>query len=493
MQTVTRRRTKTKNMMNRKRNRRTREISYSFSSDPLVEGMLQYIHDPVLFVRNIIGVEPDDWQAEALRALAKHSRVAIRSGHGVGKTTLEAWALLWFMFTRPFSKVPCTAPTQRQLYDILWSEIAKWMEKAPILKSFFEWQRTRVVQKDYPERWFAAARTSNKPENLAGFHEDHLLFIIDEASGVSDDVYETIEGALTTSDSKLLICGNPTKNSGEFYNSFHRNRSLYWVKKVACEDSPRVSPEYRKRLVQKYGENSDVVRVRADGEFPKAEPDTFIPLDIVEAAVMREIKPDGALEIGVDVARFGDDETVIAARVGLKLIHMETYYGQDTMITSGCVINTALQLMDRFQKDRCVVKIDDDGVGGGVTDRTREVVRERNLPIEIIDCHNGGAPEDKDHYENWGTEAWAYLRDLLQNEEIELINDDDLIGQLTTRKYIMTSKGKIKLESKNDMKKRGLRSPDRADAVVLAFAPSNRKNSMIAIPVFTEMGSKWRS
>jgi hypothetical protein len=152
----------------------------------------------------------------------------------------------------------------------------------------------------------------------------------------------------------------------------------------------------------------------------------------------------------------------------------------------------AKELINEFGKPKCVVKIDDDGVGGAVTDRTREVVREEGLHIEVIACHNGGIPEDKEHYEDWGTESWAHLRDLLQEGEVELINDEDLVGQLSTRKYTLTSKGKIKLESKKDMKKRGLSSPDRADAVVLAFAP-NRQTPISIIPIITDSASKWRS
>lgn len=441
-------------------------------NNQMIRGMIQYIRRPVLFVQKVLNAEPDDWQAETLQALAEQPRAAIRSGHGVGKTTLEAWALLWFLFTRPFPKIPCTAPTRQQLHDILWAETAKWLEKAPVLKPYFEWQKTKIVQRQHPERWFAVARTSNRPENLAGFHEDHLLFIVDEGSGVADPIFETIEGALTTADAKLLICGNPTKTSGEFHDAFFKNRSLYWVRKVACSDSPRVTPEYRERLVKKYGEDSDIVRVRADGEFPKAEPDTFIPLELVEAATMREIEPEGegAIEIGVDVARFGDDETILAARVGIKHVRLDAYQGQDTMATTGRTIAMAKELMRVYGQPKCVVKIDDDGVGGGVTDRLREVIREENLYIDVIDCHNGGIPEDKEHYEDWGTESWASLRELLREGEIELINDEDLVGQLSSRKYGITSKGKIKLESKKEMKKRGLVSPDRADAVVLAFA-----------------------
>lgn len=439
--------------------------------DPvLIRGMVQYIHHPELFVRQVLHAEPEPWQDETLRALARYPRIAVRSGHGVGKTALEAWAVLWFLFTRPFARIPCTAPTKQQLFDILWPECAKWMERAPALQPYFEWQKTRIIQRQHPKRWFAVARTSNRPENLAGYHEEHLLFIVDEASGVADSIFETIEGALTTADAKLLLCGNPTRNSGEFHDAFFKNRALYWVRKVPCSESRLVDPGYRARLVAKYGEDSDVVRVRADGEFPKAEPDTFIPLELVEAATMREVEPDGPLEIGVDVARFGDDETVLAAQVGLKLVHLEAHTKQDTMVTTGQVVALAKDMMQAHGKPRCVVKVDDDGVGGAVTDRLREIVRQEGLRIEVIDCHNGAAPEDKEHYDDWGTEAWAHLRDLLQQGDIELINDEDLVGQLSTRKYRITSKGKIKLESKEDMKKRGLRSPDRADAVVLAFA-----------------------
>ena len=440
----------------------------------LIQGMIQYIRRPVLFVQQVLNIEPDDWQKETLQALADSPRVAVRSAHGVGKTTLESWALLWFLFTRPFPKVPCTAPTRQQLHDILWAEAAKWLEKAPVLKPYFEWQKTRIIQRQHPERWFAVARTSNRPENLAGFHEEHLLFIVDEASGVADNIYETIEGALTTADAKLLLCGNPTQISGEFHDVFFKNRSLYWVKKVACWDSKRVDPAYRERLVKKYGENSNIVRVRADGEFPKAEPDTFVPLELVEAATMREVELDGPLEIGVDVARFGDDETVLAARIGLKLVHLEAHTKQDTMVTTGQVVALARDLMRTYGKPRCVVKVDDDGVGGAVTDRLREVVWQEGLHIDVIDCHNGAVPGDKEHYENWGTESWACLRDLLQEGEVELINDEDLVGQLSTRKYRITSKGRVALESKDDMKKRGLRSPDRADAVILAFVPTSK-------------------
>jgi hypothetical protein len=443
--------------------------------------MAEYIMRPGLFVREVLKAEPDDWQDKALDAYARHHRIAIRAGHGVGKTAWQAWTVIHFLVTRPFPKVPCTAPTRQQLMDVLWPEIAKWLMNAPELEPLLEWQKTRVVMRQYPERWFATARTSNKPENLSGFHEENMLFIVDEASGVDDRIFEVIDGALTTKGSKLIVCGNPTKTSGRFYDAFHSDRDMYWTMKVSCLDAKMASKDYAERMARKYGIESDVYRVRVAGEFPRGEPDTFIPLEFVEAAAARELemKEDDPLHIGVDCARFGDDETVLQPRIGPVALPFEFYVRQDTMQTTGRILAMAKRLMAEYNKSECTVKIDDDGVGGGVTDRLREVVKEENLPIEVVDCHNGAKAHDENHYDDWGTEAWSHLRDLLKAGDIQIPNDDDLIGQLSTRKYTVTSKGRIKLESKKDMKKRGLRSPDRADALVLAFAPERRTPAII--------------
>lgn len=269
-----------------------------------------------------------------------------------------------------------------------------------------------------------------------------------------------------------------------FYDTHHRDRSDYKTHKVSSYDSSRASKDNIERLIRKYGQDSDVVRVRVFGEFPKSEPDTFIHLEKVEAATMREVYLDdegireipesASLEIGVDVARFGDDETVIVPRVGNYVPVIKTFSKQDTMPTAGQAIKLAKELMLQYGQSSCVIKVDDDGVGGGVTDRLREVVSEEGLHITVIDCHNGGRANEAEHYDNWGSEAWATIRDLLHDGEIQIPNDDDLVGQLSTRKYKVTSKGKIRLESKDEMKQRGLRSPDRADALVLAFAKTGR-------------------
>ncbi|RJG26696.1 DEAD/DEAH box helicase family protein [Paenibacillus thiaminolyticus] len=453
---------------------------YNVVSD-LVTLIDLYWDDPVAFAEDMLGFDPDDWQRAAMADVAVHPRVSIRSGQGVGKTAFEAALIIWFLCCRPNPKVVCTAPTRQQLHDVLWAEVAKWLERS-MVKNLLKWTKTKVYMVGHEQRWFATARTATKPENMQGFHEDYMLFIVDEASGVKDEIMEAILGTLSGDENKLVMCGNPTRTSGTFYDSHHKDRGDYRAHKVSSRDSRRTNKKNIEMLERKYGRDSDVVRVRVDGDFPRAEPDTFIPLELAEAAAMREVylQEDGELdipeaaplEIGVDVARFGDDETVIVPRIGLMVPFIRTYTKKDTMETAGWVINLAKELMLKYGRPRCTVKIDDDGVGGGVTDRVREVVREEGLYIDVIDCHNGGKADDPDHYDNWGTEAWARVRDLLQAGDIQIPNDEDLIAQLSTRKYTVTSKGKIILESKKDMKKRGLRSPDRADALVLAFARS---------------------
>lgn len=456
----------------------------------LVDLIDVYWDDPVAFVQDVLDAEPDAWQCETLEALAKRPKVSVRSGQGVGKTALEAWSVIWFLCCRPNPKVICTAPTRQQLHDVLWAEIAKWLE-GTLVKNFLKWTKTKVYMVGYEERWFATARTATKAENMQGFHEDYMLFVVDEASGVADNIMEAILGTLSGAENKLLMCGNPTRTSGVFYDSHHRDRVDYHTLKVSSYDSKRTNKDNIASLLRKYGEDSDVARVRIFGDFPKAEPDAFMRLDKVEAATKRRVyvDDDGALDIpdsavlslGVDVARFGSDETTIFARLGKKVLGFNKFRGQDTMRTAGEAIRIARDYMREYSKLHCIINVDDDGVGGGVTDRLNEVVGEEGYNISIYDCHNGAVANDSEAYDNWGTEAWARIRELL--DDIEIPDDDELVAQLTSRKYTVTSKGKIKLERKEDMKKRGLPSPDRADGLVLAFANSEIEEEYSAVGI----------
>lgn len=231
-----------------------------------------YQRDPVLFAKEVVGYKADVWQADTLRDLADPEcrRVSVRSGQGVGKTATEAVALLWFLSCFPFARVVATAPTRQQLNDVLWSEIAKWQAKSPMLNAILRWTKTYVFMTGMEKRWFAVARTATKPENMQGFHEENMLFIVDEASGVAEPIMEAILGTLSGPNNKLLLCGNPTKTSGTFYDS-HTNakiRPLYRSRRVSSRDVARTDKENIEMLERRYGKESNVVRVRVDGEFP---------------------------------------------------------------------------------------------------------------------------------------------------------------------------------------------------------------------------------
>ncbi len=202
-----------------------------------------YRQDPVIFVREVLRFEPDEWQSRALQDLARSSKVAIKSGQGVGKTSMEAVALLWFICCFPFPRIVATAPTKQQLHDVLWSEVSKWMNRSPLLSTLLKWTKTYIYMIGNEKRWFAVARTATKPENMQGFHEDNMLFIVDEASGVADPIMEAVLGTLSGENNKLLLCGNPTRTSGTFFDAFNSDRALYRCHTVSSADSPRTNKE----------------------------------------------------------------------------------------------------------------------------------------------------------------------------------------------------------------------------------------------------------
>lgn len=454
------------------------------------EAILYYADHPVEFVEDIIGATPDEEQAKILRSVAQNQMTSVRSGHGVGKSTVEAWVVIWFMVTRPFPKIPCTAPTQHQLFDILWAEVSKWLRHNKALADEIVWTKEKVYMKGYPEEWFAVARTASKPDALQGFHADDVLYIIDEASGVDDSIFEPVLGALSTPGAKLLMCGNPTQLSGFFYESHNKNRSSYAAFHIDGRKSSRVSQDFVQTIIRMYGEDSDVFRVRVAGDFPLQEDDIFIPLPLVENSIMTEYfprkKPD-SIHIGCDVARFGDDRTVIGYKIDEKAEFYKKRQGQDTMKTADDIVMLGEMLVQRYRlspdaDDPIPVKVDDGGVGGGVVDRLRQM--KRNAPeklwwLEIYPVIFGQRIKHK-HYHDSTTYMMSVVKKLLQpydedghKKPVELIlpDDDDLVAQLSGRKYGLTETSKIKVESKDAMKKRGRPSPDEADCVLLLCLP----------------------
>lgn len=479
-------------------------------SEFLDESIPLWRNDPVMFFREALGFEPDEWQAEAARDLAANPKVSIKSGQGVGKTGLEAAVFLWFITCFPYPRIVATAPTKQQLHDVLWSEISKWMSKSELLSMLLKWTKTYVYMVGNEKRWFGVARTATKPENMQGFHEDNMLFIVDEASGVADPIMEAILGTLSGANNKLLLCGNPTRTSGTFYDSHTRDRALYKCHTVSSADSSRTNKENIDSLIRKYGWDSNVVRVRVRGEFPEQEDDVFIRLSWIESSINTELEPETAkalgcffddkgrkiidrngvdsIDIGCDVARFGDDRTVIGYKINEVAKIFKKYNGQDTTWTAGNICRLYNSLVDLYKfKKKIYVKIDDGGVGGGVTDQLREIKRrepERYKMMEIVPIHFGQPIKHKYYYDTT-TYMMGIIREMLEpfddagnprQPTLVLPNDDDLVGQLSCRKYSYVG-GKIKVESKKEMKERGLSSPDEADCMLLTCFPVKRKVS----------------
>lgn len=457
----------------------------------LEKAILYYADHPVEFVIDLIGAQPDPQQAQILESVARNPMTTVRSGHGVGKSAVEAWAIIWFICTHPFPKIPCTAPTQHQLYDILWAEVSKWLRNSKALSQEVIWTKEKVYMRGYPEEWFAVARTASKPDALQGFHAEWLLYVIDEASGVADTIFEPVLGSLSTKGARLLMCGNPTQLSGFFYDSHNKNRASYSAFHIDGRKSERVPQDFVDTVIRMYGEDSDVFRVRVAGEFPLQEDDIFIPLSLVENSVMTEARERAkpfSVHIGCDVARFGDDKTVIGYKVDEQAVFYKKRRGQDTMKTADDIVLCGETLVSRYKlkpgaDNPIPVKVDDGGVGGGVVDRLRQMKRNNPEKLWWLDVYpvKFGQRIKHKYYHDSTTYMMATVKRLLQpydedtgeRKPVELIlpNDDDLVAQLSGRKYSLTDASKIRIESKEAVKKRGQPSPDEADCVLLLCLP----------------------
>lgn len=447
----------------------------------LTEGIRFYRKKPVRFVTDIIGATPEPYQAEIMESVRDNPMTTVRSGHGTGKTALESWVILWYLMTHSYPKIPCTAPTQHQLNDILWAEIAKWINSSP-LRSEMVWTKEKVYLRGFDSTWFAVARTASNPNALQGFHGANLLFVIDEASGVKDTLFQPVLGALTEENARLLMCGNPTELSGFFFDSHNGQRDKYSCFVLNGAKSKRVSDQYVQTIIDMYGEDSDPYRVRVAGEFPKAMPDSFISVEWAEQCVRPSPHaPQVCIELGVDVARYGDDETVIQPVFDKTYaVKAVTLTKNDTMEVTGAVMQT-IRWARGLAAVPVAVKIDCDGLGVGVYDRLREIRRSQNLFwLTLAECHFGGKggrlrDDDPIEFENSTGLMWGAMRAKLKNRQITITGDQKLISQLANRKYRLNSEGRIVLERKEEMKKRGVHSPDRGDALALAlYEPPKR-------------------
>lgn len=443
----------------------------------VLQKLKEWKNSPLQFVKECIQVTPTEQQIELLANIQKEKRVTVRSGHGTGKDSAASWVILWFMTTRPFAKIVCTAPTARQLRDILRSEISKWVRKS-VLADEFVMQKEKFFHKESPDEWWCrfispsvTATKEDQAETLAGIHGEHLLIIVDECSGVSDPTFIPLEGALTQPDNKVLLIGNMTRGNGYFYNThFHTEINKDWFKlHWDSRKSSNVDKSFPEYMARKYGIDSNIFRIRVEGEPPLQDDTVLIPLYWAEQCIGQEeflVAEDEPMYIGVDVARYGDDFSIIMPRRGLKIEPWETFSGLNT-ITLGGFINQAYQ---ELHADG--IAIDVIGVGAGVADWLEKHNLKGLYQVNVTE-----ASSDIREFDRLRDELWCrvkencmlgkyYFPDIKRPGEILSIGQE-LANELSSVRYGFNKHGGIKVESKKDMKHRGVASPNIADALCL--------------------------
>lgn len=462
----------------------------------MADALARYTNDPVGFVAWAFPWEapetelerfkgPEQWQLTVLEGIRdglltanQAIQLAVASGHGVGKSALVAWIILWSLTTFEDCRGVVTANTETQLKTKTWAELTKW-HRLFMGREHFKMTATAIYNTgpDRERSWRIdlIAWSERSTEAFAGLHNKgkRILVIFDEASAIPDVIWETTEGALTDSDTQIvwMVCGNPTRNSGRFRECFGRFRYRWKTFEVDSRTVSITNKEQFKRWVRDYGEDSDFVRVRVRGVFPRSGSMQFIGLDTVEAATQRELparaSPFEPFIIGVDVARFGDDASCIAFRKGRDARTVEPIIlrNVDTMQLSGRVAD----VFSQYKAD--AVFVDGGGVGGGVVDRLRQ------LHVPVFDIQFGGKSDRTDLEEgarsaNKRSEIWHSMKKWL---EIGCLpNEGQFMQQyreeLPGPEYGFNIRDEIQLERKEDMKRRGYASPDLSDALALTFS-----------------------
>ena len=479
----------------------------------LVKDQRQIREKPVDFASNLLGVKPWGKQKQILKALADNDQVAVRSCNGAGKTFTAALAIIWWLMSYDDAVVITTAPSERQVREILWRELRRLYMP---LRDIIGGKLTRTRLEFSPTR-YAYGFSTNTEDRFQGFHSGNILVIVDEASGVDEFIYSAIDGVTTAKNSKLLLIGNPHGYAGTFYNAFHKNRKQFETIHISAFDIPSFkaqgitennirdveypdpvqndeinddldepddqtphglsNPKWAIRVFNSHGPQSSIYQTRVLGQFPDAADDTLIPLRDVEAAVKRRIQtpPDTTPVMGVDVARFGNDKTVIIIRHGPKVIYIDELRKSDIVNTTGAVITAALKYK---LKD---IIVDEIGVGAGVLDNLKADKR-----FNAQGLNGSNSPSNNEKYLNLRAEVFDGLRQRFADGDISIPNDPELISQMASLTYKYNARGQLQLESKDAIRSSGRQSPDKADAIALAFTSEIKTKPRQSIRIFNQ-------
>ena len=463
--------------------------------DAVAERCIRYRHDPLEWVRWAYDwgkgelerhAGPRLWQSETLSEIGAHLqneatrfqplRIAVASGHGIGKSATIGMVVNWAMSTMKDTRIVITANTENQLRTKTWPEVSKW-SKLSSTSHLWQVPAMSIYSSDpgAEKSWRGDAIpwSENNTEAFAGLHNEgkRIVLVFDEGSKIADKVWEVAEGALTDTNTEIiwLAFGNPTQNTGRFRECFAKQRHLWRTRHIDSRTVEGTNKEYLNELAETYGEDSDFVRVRVRGVFPRAGVSQFISGESIEQAQTRQLQfvdPGSPCILGVDIARFGDDQSVIRGRKGRdgRVIRPIKWRGMDTVFSAGKIA----EAITLYQPD--AVFIDGGGVGGGVVD----ILKSRGFRVSEVNF--GAAAKQVLKYANKRAEMWGDMRDWLATGVID--DDPQLADDMQAPEYGFDKDGRILLERKADMKKRGLASPDDGDALALTFAEPVQRTDM---------------
>ncbi len=470
-------------------------------------GNENWVH-PLRFATDVLGVDPWEKQREVLDAVMRERRVAVKSGNGLGKDFIAAVAVLWYLHCHDPAIVLSTAPTFRQVRHVLWRQIHRLHRGAADMLG----GTMLDTRWDLAEDRYALGLSADGADQFQGFHCPNVLVVVDEAEGVDEEIYEAIDSVMTSQNPTLLLIGNPTSTSGPFHRAFHEEIGIYRPITISALESPNVregrieiagltTAEWVEERREVWGENSDLFRSRVRGEFPLRGEDNLISMEDINAAIYEEdedapilrqaqderagavgawrqtVQDDpfdlflpgmgpsagssmggyGRVVVGVDVARFGSDRTVVLMRRGDRVESIRAFSRMDTMSAVGRVMVAVRE----HRPD--AVNVDDIGVGAGVVDR----LREQGVRAQGINVAEG--PRRDRTCANLRAEGYRLLAGRFRDRRIRIPRDTELISELASLRYRYNSRGRLLMESKESMRKRGAQSPDKADALMLAF------------------------
>ena len=449
--------------------------------DRLVGEVMQFVHDPLGFVLfafdwgkgELEGEYPDQWQIDLLEDIRLNleedplgvQQLARSSGHGIGKTALVAWVILWAMSTRPHLAGVVTANTQTQLKTKTWRELSVWHART-INRHWFEWRATKFFHVDHETTWCVDAIpwSEHNAEAFAGLHAKHVLMIFDEASAVADKIWEVSDGAMTTERAMWLVFGNPTRNTGRFRECFGRYAHRWQGKRIDARTCKMTNKAKLNEWVSDHGEDSDFVRVRVRGEFPRFGTNQLISSEAVDNARKADIGVDEYVHfnvlIGVDVGRFGSDETVITVRQGRRVHEQRIYRGLNNI-----QVGARAAEVWRETGSKGVIFVDGIGLGTGVVDYLM------TAGYPVIDVVGGEKANDDKRFYNKRAEMWHRMSEWIARGA-DIPDDSMLCDQMTALEYGYDMRERIKLETKEQLADRmpELGSPDRADSLAMTFA-----------------------